>query len=138
MELRNISKWTVITGTLVIWLIKFGIRPYFDFAQPIDFFMGIAPNLFGSFLIPFGACWLLSSSEFLLVRNFRIRSQADLRTICLLGFAMLVTNEYLQQVPFFGRTFDYFDILFSAIGLMASYFVFGKIYSRFIYRYFPD
>jgi hypothetical protein len=55
-----------------------------------------------------------------------------------LGFAMLVTNEYLQQVPFFGRTFDYFDILFSAIGLMASYFVFGKIYSRFIYRYLPD
>jgi hypothetical protein len=138
MELRRISKWVVITGTLLIWLVKFGIRPYYDFGQPMNFFLGIAPNLIGSFLIPFGACWFFSGREFLVARIFRIHSLSDLRLVCLIGFAMLVVNEYLQLIPIFGRTFDYFDIAFSALGLSASYLVFGKIHSRMIYRYYPD
>lgn len=135
MELKRVSRWVVIAGTLVIWLIKFGIRPYYDFGQPANFFFGIAPNLFGSFLVPFGAFWFFSGREFLLAKIFRIHSLADLRTVCFLGFAMLIGNEYLQLIPFFARTFDYFDIVFSVVGLSASYFAFGKIYSRFIYRY---
>ena len=138
MELKRISKWSVIIGTLIIWLIKFGIRPYYDFGQPTNFFLGVAPNLLGSFLIPFGAYWFFSGREFLIARIFRIHSSGDLRLVCLLGFAMLVVNEYLQLIPVFGRTFDYFDIIFSAIGLSASYFVFGKIYTQIIYRYYPD
>lgn len=138
MELKQISKWSVISGTLVIWLIKFGIRPYYDFGEPTTFLLGTAPNLLGSFLIPFGAYWFFSGREFFLARIFRIQSHAELRTVCLLGFAMLVVNEYLQLVPYFGRTFDYFDIMFSAFGLSASYFVFGKIYGRFISPYQPN
>ena len=138
MELRHISKWVVIAGTLVIWLVKFGIRPFYDFGQPMNFFLSVAPNLFGSFLIPFGACWFFSGREFLMARVFRIQSLADLRLVCLLGFGMLVVNEYLQLIPVFGRTFDYFDIIFSAIGLSLSYFVFGKICSRTILHYYPN
>jgi len=53
-------------------------------------------------------------------------------------FGMLVVNEYLQLIPIFGRTFDYFDIIFSAIGLSASYFVFGKIYNQAMQRYYSN
>jgi len=138
MELKRISRLMVITGTLLIWLIKFGLRPYYDFGQTMNFFLGIAPNLVGSFLIPFGAYWFFSGREFLVARIFRIHSLIDLRNVCLLGFAMLVVNEYLQLIPVFGRTFDYFDIASSAIGLSTSYFVFGKIYSRVMFRIYPD
>ncbi len=138
MELKRISKWIVIAGTLLIWLVKFGLRPIYDFGQPMNFFLGVAPNLFGSFLIPFGACWFFSGREFLLARIFRIHSLADLRLVCLMGFGMLVVNEYLQLIPVFGRTFDYFDIIFSVIGLFASYFVFGKIYNQSVQRYYTN
>ena len=133
MGLKQLCRWTVITGTLIIWLIKFGIRPYYDFGQPTNFFLGVGPNLLGSFLIPFGAYWFFSGREFLIARIFRIQSPNDLRNVCLFGFAMLVVNEYLQLIPFFGRTFDYFDIVFSGVGLSASYFVFGKMHSRSFY-----
>ena len=138
MELKRLSRSVVITGTLLIWLIKFGIRPYYNFGQPMDFFLGIGPNLLGSFLVPFGAYWFFSGREFWVAMIFKIHSITDLRNVCFLGFAMLVVNEYLQLIPFFGRTFDYFDIIFSAIGLSASYLVSGKIYSRRIYPYQPN
>ena len=130
MELKQVSKWFVITGTLFIWMIKFVIRPLYLFDDPVRFFFNIAPNLFGSFLIPFGTYWFFSGRNFLLARIFRIQSSYDLGMVCMMGFGMLVVNEYLQLIPFFGRTFDYNDILFSSVGLAASYFVFGKIQSR--------
>jgi len=130
MELKHISKWFVITGTLVIWMIKFVIRPLHLFDDPARFFLNIAPNLFGAFLIPFGAYWFFSGRNFLIARIFRIQTAYDLRIVCLMGLGMLIVNEYLQLIPFFGRTFDYNDILFSSVGLMTSYFVFGKIQSR--------
>lgn len=134
MDLKKLSKWFVISGTILIWLIKFGIRPFYDMGQPMNFFMGIAPNLAGSFLIPFGAFWLFSGREFPIARIFRIHSSADLRMVCILGFGMLVVNEYLQLIPVFGRTFDYFDIIASALGLTASYFVFSKLSTAYNYR----
>ena len=131
MELKRTSKKIVITGTLIIWAIKFIIRPLHLFDEPAKFFLGIAPNLFGSFLIPFGAYWFFSGRNFLLARVFRIQSMYDLRLVCLMGLGMLIINEYLQLIPFFGRTFDYNDILFSSVGLMASYFTFGRIQKRY-------
>ena len=138
MELKSISKWTVVAGALIIWSVKFGIRPFGDWGQPLKFLLGIAPNLLGSFLIPFGAYWFFSGKEFLMARIFRIHSFTDLRLVCLMGFGMLVINEYLQLVPVFGRTFDYFDLISSAIGLTGSYFVFKKLLARMSYRYYPD
>lgn len=131
MELKRTSKRVVITGTLIIWAIKFIIRPLHLFDEPAKFFLGIAPNLFGSFLIPFGAYWFFSGRNFLLARVFRIQSMYDLKLVCLMGLGMLIINEYLQLIPFFGRTFDYNDIIFSSVGLMTSYFIFGKIQQRY-------
>ena len=130
MELKQVSKWLVITGTLIIWTVKFIVRPLNFFDEPGKFFLGIAPNLFGSFLIPFAAYWFFSGRQFLLARIFRIQTPYDLRLVCLLGFGMLIVNEYLQLIPYFGRTFDYYDILFSSVGLTASFFVFGRIQAR--------
>ena len=138
MDLKQISKWVVIIGAIIILLVKFAIRPACDCNQPLKFILGIAPNLVGSFLLPFFACLLFSGRENLLARIFRIHSLGDLRQVCLLGFGMLLVNEYMQLFPVFGRTFDYFDLVFSAIGLTAAYFTFGKIYTKVYYSYYPD
>lgn len=138
MGLKNISKWVVITGVIVICTIKLGIRPYWDCDQPLKFLLGVAPNLVGSFLIPFGAYWFFSGKDSLLARIFQIHSFSELRLVCFMGFGMLVINEYLQLVPVFGRTFDYYDIISSATGLTAAYYIYGKIFNRILYRYYPD
>jgi hypothetical protein len=131
MDLKQISKWFIIIGTLIIWAIKFIIRPLQLFDDPTRFFLNIAPNLLGSFLIPFGAYWFFCGRNYLVARIFKIETPYDLRLVCLLGFGMLIVNEYLQLIHFFGRTFDLNDILFSSVGLIASHFVFGKLQQRF-------
>jgi hypothetical protein len=131
MELKLVSKRLFIIGTLIIWTVKFIIRPLHLFDEPVTFFLGIAPNLFGSFLIPFAAYWFFCGKNFLLARIFRIQSMYDLKLVCVMGFGMLIINEYLQRIPFFGRTFDYYDILFSSVGLLVAYFVFGKLQQRY-------
>jgi glycopeptide antibiotics resistance protein len=101
------------------------------FDDPFRFFLNIAPNLFGSFLIPFGAYWFFSGRNFMIARVFRLESPYELKLVCLLGMAMLLVNEYLQLIPLFGRTFDYNDLIFSFIGLMISYLIFGRFQQRF-------
>ncbi len=130
MELKQLSKWVVITGALIIWTIKLVIRPIQPGGEATQYFLNVAPNLLGSFLIPFGACWFFSGRNFLVARIFKLECQYDLRLVCLMGFGMLVVNEYLQLIPYFGRTFDYNDILFSSVGLIISCIVFGKIQAR--------
>ena len=127
MELKQLSKWIVIAGTLIIWSIKFIIRPLQLFEEPGRLLLNIAPNLLGSFLIPFAAYWFFCGRNYALARLFRINTPYDLRLVCVLGFGMLVVNEYLQQIPVFGRTFDYNDIISSSMGLFASCLVFGKL-----------
>ncbi len=136
MELKQLSKRLVIAGAILILAIKFIIRPIYLVDDAIKFFLGVAPNLFGSFLVPFGVYWFFIHSGFSISRIFKIQSPYDLRVVCLIGLGMLIINEYLQLISFFGRTFDYFDIAFSAVGLTTAYFVFGKIERR--YQVQPD
>jgi glycopeptide antibiotics resistance protein len=82
--------------------------------------VGFTPNLIGSFLLPFGACWLFQ-------RFFRLQTTADLRFTCSVGLLLVIINEYLQLIPVFGRTFDYLDILFSVVGVVIGYHVFAKL-----------
>lgn len=130
MDLKQTSKWMMITGALIIWTIKWLVRPLQLFDDPTRFILNIAPNLLGSFLIPFGAFWFFSGRNYLLARVFRIQTPYDLKLVCVLGFAMLVVNEYLQLIPFFGRTFDLNDIYFSSVGLLFSWFVFRRLQIR--------
>ena len=123
MGIKNISKWVVIGGTLVIWVIKFLVRPFIHVPLLLKPFVGVAPNFIGSFLLPFGACWLFQ-------RIFRLRTLDELWATCWFGLMLVVVNEYLQLIPFFGRTFDYLDIAFSVIGTGLGYLVFSRIMIR--------
>jgi hypothetical protein len=124
----------VIVGTLLIWMIKLVIRPYVHLDASLHFISGVAPNFIGAFLIPFGAYWLYTHSLFFNGSLMRFDFFSDARIVCLFGFSLAVINEYIQLVPMFGRTFDYFDILFSAVGLIFSYYSFTAIQRNIVYE----
>lgn len=126
--MKTSCKYIFIAGTLLIWLIKFLIRPYVHATEPLRFILGIAPNLIGSFLIPFAAVWFFNGRTNMAARFFNLSSAEDLRFVCMASFDLLLINECLQLIPIFGRTFDLNDILFSAIGLLISYLFFENSY----------
>ena len=130
MNLRLLSKRVVIVGILCIWLVKLVIRPYADLTETVRYGMGIAPNLIGSFLVPFAAYWLYTHPLLLNGRLMRFPFCSDPRFVCLFGFALGIINEYLQLIPVFGRTFDYNDIAFSSLGLVLSYYCFSSLLRR--------
>ncbi len=121
--MKTSSRQIVIAGTLIIWAIKFIVRPYIFIPYWLTPLTGISPNLIGSFLLPFGACWFFQ-------RYFRLESIQDLKITCLFGLGLVIVNEYLQLIPVFGRTFDYLDILASFIGVGIGYFVFARLMAR--------
>ncbi|MES2430116.1 MAG: hypothetical protein V4556_04210 [Bacteroidota bacterium] len=125
MPAKVFCKLSVVVGTIFIWIIKWGLRPYFDFHQPLKYVLGIAPNLIGALLLPMGCFWLLS-------KYIDLTNTYSLKMFCLTAFGLLVLNELFQLIPLFGRTFDYGDIAASAIGLYLSYlfctkYVFRKL-----------
>jgi len=114
----------MIIGTLLIWSIKFLVRPFVfidPFFKPL---VGLAPNLIGSFLLPFGACWFFQ-------RIFRLETEADLNVTCCFGLLLVVINEYLQLIPIFGRTFDYLDIISSVVGVFLGHIYFKRLMVRY-------
>ena len=119
-QLKNYSRIIVICGTLLIWIIKFLIRPYDLYADWLSPFIGFAPNLIGTFLLPFGAYWLFK-------KYFLLRNTYDLKVTCAFGLLLVIINEYLQLIPVFGRTFDYLDIFASFIGISIGYVAFAKM-----------
>ena len=120
MYLKNISKWIMITGTLLIWTVKFIIRPFVHIPFALKPLIGFAPNLVGSFLLPFGACLFFQ-------RFFRLETSRQLAFTCSFGLLLVIINEYLQLIPFFGRTFDYLDIFSSVIGVFFGHLVFARL-----------
>lgn len=130
MQLRTNCRNLVVAGTLLIWTIKFFVRPFLHPTGTLGFFLGIAPNLLGSFLLPFGAYWLYTHPQFFNGRLLRFSFFSDVKFVCFFGFSLLLINEYLQLIPVFGRTFDYFDILSSAVGLVLSYYSFSALQRR--------
>jgi hypothetical protein len=68
----------MIVGTLLIWTVKFIVRPFIHIPHGIKPLVGLAPNLVGSFLLPFGACLFFQ-------RFFRLQSSSDLTFTCSFG-----------------------------------------------------
>ena len=128
MALRHFCRYAVIMGTLIIWTIKWALRPYLHFSQPTKYLLGIAPNLLGSFLLPFGCYWLLR-------RFIDLHDEKQFKWFCIICFVLLIINELLQLIPVFGRTFDYSDIAASGLGLMGAYFFCGKYLFRKLVTY---
>jgi hypothetical protein len=129
--MREFCKRSVIIGTLVIWLVKFIIRPFVPLDNSALFVLGFTPNLIASYLIPFGAYWLFSHPLFFNGVLLRFRFLSNLSLVCLWGFALAIVNECLQLIPVFGRTFDFFDILFSFVGLCISFYTFSALERKF-------
>lgn len=125
MQLKKISIRVTILGTLLIWTIKFIIRPFIHVPHAIKPLVGFAPNLIGSFLLPFGACWLFR-------RYFRLQTTADLTFTCSFGLLLVIINEYLQRIPVFGRTFDYLDIFSSVVGVFIGHLVFSRMMNKYV------
>ncbi len=126
MSLKKTSRWVMVAGTLLILIIKLLVRPFVVIDPGFKPLVGLAPNLIGSFLLPFGACCFFQ-------RIFRLETATDLNVTCCFGLLLVVINEYLQLIPFFGRTFDYFDIISSIVGVF-----FGHLYfKRLMIRYTP-
>jgi hypothetical protein len=119
MHLKHVSKWVVISGTLLIWSVKFLLRPFVHIPVSLKPFVGLAPNLVGSFMLPFGACLFFQ-------RFFRFENTKDLAFACSFGLLLVIVNEYLQRIPVFGRTFDYLDILSSVAGVFIGHLVFAR------------
>ena len=127
MYLKNISKWTMVTGTLLIWIVKFVIRPFVHIPSVIKPLVGFAPNLIGSFLLPFGACFFFQ-------RFFRLQTPIHLTFTCSFGLLLVIINEYLQLIPVFGRTFDYLDIFSSVVGVFCGHLAFERLMASQISR----
>ena len=121
--MKNSSKQIVITGVLIIWTIKFIIRPFVVIPEWLKPLTGISPNLIGSFLLPFGACCFFQ-------KYFRLQTIDQLKFTSLFGLLLVIINEYLQLIPLFGRTFDYLDILASFAGVGIGYFSFARLMVR--------
>lgn len=130
MNLKSVSKWVIIFGTLLIWTIKFLVRPFVHIPSIWKPVFGLAPNLIGSFLLPFGACWMFQWM-------FGMRTIKELKIACWFGLILVVINEYLQLIPFFGRTFDYLDILSSFIGVGIGYLAFARLMLKLEYKTYP-
>ena len=87
----------------------------------------LAPNLIGTFLLPFGAYWFFK-------KYFLMRNSDEVKLTCIAGLILVIINEYLQLIPIFGRTFDYLDIFASFIGISIGYAVFVKLMQVFSER----
>ena len=116
MYVKAVSRKIVISGTLLIWAIKFLLRPFVHIPHEWKPLVGLAPNLIGSFLLPFGACWFFQ-------RYFKLQTPAHLSFTCCFGLLLVIINEYLQLIPVFGRTFDYLDIFSSVVGVFCGHLV---------------
>lgn len=126
MSFRSISKVITIICSLLILVIKFYIRPNFHNIGSVQIFLDMAPNLLGSFCLLFASYWLFAKHTILFekIKNVQMLS---------IGFfGLLVINELFQLIPFFGRTFDLWDIVSSAIGLLLANYFFKKSYKGYL------
>lgn len=123
MSLNSISRWYVIGGILIIWTVKLFVRPFVPLSDFWQLFVDIIPNLIGTFLLPFGAWWWFK-------KIFSMTTIFSIRFACLTGFVLVVINEYIQLIPLFGRTFDYWDILASIPGTLLGHAAFVWYWER--------
>jgi hypothetical protein len=127
--MKTNAKFILVAGIVLIILIKLVIRPNVHGTGMLQYILGVAPNLLGSFLVPFGLPLLPQRFKTSSVRLLFFNNSHQLAWVCTAVFIALTCNEYLQLIPVFGRTFDYNDLLASAVGLFTAFF-----YLR--YKYF--
>ena len=115
------KRWILLAGLFLIVLVKFIIRPHIPVPTAFFLYRDVAPNLISAFLIPFGA-------DLFLKRWILLVKKKDVFWVCFVGLLVITLNEMAQLFPIFRRTFDYFDLVFSLIGVSIGYFVFTRYF----------
>lgn len=115
------KKWILIIGLFLIVLVKFIIRPFVAVPPSLSLYRDVAPNLISAFLIPFGA-------DLFLKRWIQLIDKRSVLWLCIVGLVIISLNEIAQLFPVFRRTFDYFDLVFSLIGVSLGYLVFTRYF----------
>jgi glycopeptide antibiotics resistance protein len=115
------KKWILLIGLCLIALVKFFIRPFITIPSELFLCRDVAPNLISAFLIPFGA-------DLFLKRWVQLIEKRNVLFICAVGLIVITLNELAQLFPVFRRTFDYFDLVFSFIGVSIGYLVFTRYF----------
>ena len=115
------KRWILIIGLFLIILVKFIIRPFVAVPPSLGLYRDVAPNLISSFLIPFGA-------DLFLKRWIQLIDKRSVLWLCIAGLVIISLNEIAQLFPVFRRTFDYFDLVFSLIGVSLGYLVFTRYF----------
>lgn len=115
------KRWILIIGLFLIVLVKFIIRPFVAVPPSLGLYRDVAPNLISSFLIPFGA-------DLFLKRWIQLIDKRSVLWLCIAGLVIISLNEIAQLFPVFRRTFDYFDLVFSLIGVSLGYLVFTRYF----------
>lgn len=119
--MQQYKRWILVIGIIFILLVKFIIRPFIVVPSSLFLFRDVAPNLICAFLIPFGA-------DLFLKKWISLTAKRNVFLVCLLGLVVITFNELAQLFPVFRRTFDYFDLVFSMIGVTLGYLVFTHFF----------
>ena len=120
-----------IIGALLILIVKFYVRAYLKVPASLALARDVAPNLLSAFILPFGV-------DLFFKRWIAILNKKTLLQVCLGGLLFLVCNEIAQLFPIFRRTFDFYDILFSCIGIALSYIFYQKYFLKPIANYYDQ
>jgi len=118
-------------GAFFILMVKFYVRAYLKVPSSLALARDVAPNLISAFILPFGI-------DLFFKRWVAIVNKKSLVQVCLGGLFFLVCNEIAQLFPIFRRTFDFYDILFSCIGIALSYIVYQKYFLKPIANYYDQ
>ena len=57
-----------------------------------------------------------------------LKDKRNVFLVCSAGLLVITLNEIAQLFPIFKRTFDYFDLLFSLIGVGLGYYIFVQYF----------
>ncbi len=111
-----------ISGVLIFAVVKFYLRELHIQNDFILFTLGIYPNFLAGLMIPMLFLFKYRVLDIDKVENFDRR----IKYIMLATLMFLIFEEYR---PTFGssKVFDYWDIVFSAVGLIVFYIVYLKL-----------
>jgi hypothetical protein len=125
MDRKKMCRYWVAMGIIFIVIYRSIIRPGLNDIPYLTTLLGVVPNFLGAFLLPIGGYLFFD-------KYINLAKPKTLFFFCFSCFILLISNELLQRIPIFKRTFDYYDIFASGIGLLIScvycnFFIFKKI-----------
>jgi hypothetical protein len=118
----QIPKIITFSGVFIFAVVKFYLRELNIQNDFIIFILGVYPNFLAGFMIPMLFLFRYELLPLEKVKNFGKK----INYIMLATLLFLIFEEYR---PTFGssKTFDYWDIIFSALGLIVFYMVYKTL-----------